>query len=181
LHLVHFSTDGVFNGSSGNYSESTRPDAEDLYGISKYLGEPTGENVLVIRTSMIGRALSPGDSLLDWFLRQRGTVRGYRRAIFTGLPVTEIANVLARHVLPLAIPLTGLFNLASAPISKFDLLLLLKHAWPDQEVTIEPSDDVVVDRSLCPDRLARATGYIAPAWSHLVAAMKNFYAALERR
>lgn len=176
IHFIHFSSDGVFSGHQGNYSESSMPDAVDAYGVSKYLGEVQTATALVLRTSMLGRGVVRNESLVDWFLANPGVVRGYRRAIFSGLPVNEIANVLQR-VLTMRTRLTGLCHLAAAPISKFDLLTLLRSAWSHTAV-IEPDDSVILDRSLDATLLSEKIGYRPAPWPQLIAEMRAFYDGL---
>jgi dTDP-4-dehydrorhamnose reductase len=178
-YLVHFSSDGVFSGAAGGYVESARADATDAYGVSKYLGEMQTATALVLRTSLLGRGLVGNDSLVDWFLARSGVVRGYRRSIFSGLPVNEIAGVVQR-ILTAEVRPVGLHHLAAAPISKFDLLKLLRAAW-SHPVEIEPDDSVSLDRSLDATLLNEKIGYRAPPWPELVAALHAFYEALEKR
>jgi dTDP-4-dehydrorhamnose reductase len=178
IHLTHFSSDGVFSGRHGNYDELCRPDAVDPYGMSKFLGEPAGGHCLVLRTSLLGRGIQPNDSLVDWFLGQQGTVRGFRRAIFSGLPVNEIAIFLAEHVLSRPEPLTGLFHLSAAPIAKSELLNLIRSAWRRDDVQIEPDDGVAINRSLNSSALRVRTGYSPPTWPSLVEGMRSFYMRL---
>jgi dTDP-4-dehydrorhamnose reductase len=176
-YFVHFSSDGVFSGERGNYDESCRPDATDPYGISKFLGEVQAANALVLRLSLLGRGLAPNDSIVDWFLAQRGAVKGYRRAVFSGLPVNEVANVLQR-ILATQARVTGLYHLAAEPMSKSGVLNLLSSAW-SHAVAIEPDDSVVLDRSLDATKLNATIGYRPPPWPRLIAEMHDFYEGLE--
>jgi dTDP-4-dehydrorhamnose reductase len=170
IRLIHYSTDCVFNGRKGApYREGDPPSAEDIYGISKYLGELRASSALTIRTSVIGHELKNRLSLLEWFLAQEGTVKGYRKAIYTGLPASEHASILARHILPNP-RLSGLFQVASTPISKFDLLRLIAEVY-DKEIDIIPDDAVAEDKRLDAAAFQTATGYIAPPWRTLVADM----------
>lgn len=171
--LIHISTDCVFSGRTGNYCEEDTPDAEDLYGRSKLLGEVGAHaHAITIRTSIIGRELATRHGLLEWFLSQDRPVRGFSRAIFSGLPTDELARILLAHVLPNP-DLHGLYHVASQPISKHDLLTLVKAAYGRQtEIVNDPT--VRIDRSLNPERFFRATGYVAPAWTALVDQMRAF-------
>jgi dTDP-4-dehydrorhamnose reductase len=181
FHLIHFSTDGVFSGRQGMYTETSLPDAVDSYSLSKFLGEPGGERSLVLRTSLIGRGIHPNGSLLDWLLRQSGTVRGFSRAVFSGLPVDEIARVLAHLVLPRPSPLTGLFHLAAQPISKYDLLNLARREWSLDHIHIEPDDSLVIDRSLDGRLLQKTIGFTPVTWEQMMSGTRSFYQDLERR
>jgi dTDP-4-dehydrorhamnose reductase len=165
--LVHLSTDCVFSGKTGNYSESDRPDAEDLYGRSKLLGEVGGPGCLTIRTSMIGRELAASHGLLEWFLsNQGGRVRGFTRAIFSGFTTLALARIIG-DVLTDHPQLTGVWHVASDPIAKFDLLTLVKAAY-DLRIEIDPDDNFVCDRSLDGSRFREATGFTAPSWATMI-------------
>ena len=174
VRVVQFSSDGVFSGTRGGYLETDPPDAEDDYGLSKLLGEPDEVEALVIRTSLLGRGIVPNDSLVDWFLARREPVRGYRRSIFSGLPVDEIARIFAGHVLPRLDALHGVYHVSAQPISKLDLLQLLKAEW-GLAVAVEPVDGPALDRSLDSARFRRATGYEPAPWPELLARMHAFY------
>lgn len=170
--LVHISTDCVFSGATGNYRETDFPDAYDLYGRSKLLGEVDYPNAITLRTSIIGHELTGGRSLVGWFLSQEGVVKGFTKAIFSGLPTMELATVLRDVVLDCR-DLRGLYHVAAKPINKFDLLNLLAKAY-GKEIEIIPSDDLVIDRSLCGEKFRLATGYVAPEWPTLVKRMAEF-------
>lgn len=164
--LIHLSTDCVFSGDRGNYSEADRPDPVDLYGRSKLLGEVSDDGALTIRTSMIGRGLYRKTSLIDWFLAQRGKVQGYRRAIFSGLSTREIARVigmlLEKH--PQA---SGLYHLSAEPISKYELLARLRERVQG-EAEIVPVEEPRIDRSLDSTRFRRVFGYQPPSWDAML-------------
>ena len=170
--LIHVSTDCVFTGSKGNYVETDTPDAEDLYGRSKLLGEVDYPNAITLRTSIIGRELSTRNGLVDWFLSQSGQVPGFRRAIFSGLTTDELARVIAEQVLPRP-DLRGVYHVSVAPISKFDLLGILKQVY-GVATAIEPNDAVTIDRSLDSRRFREATGYQPPDWPDLIRRMHDF-------
>lgn len=170
--LIHISTDCVFNGRRGNYLETDSSDAEDIYGRSKALGEVCYPHSITLRTSIIGHELSSAHGLVGWFLSQHGTVKGYRKAIFSGLPTVELASVIRDSVLSLP-GLSGLYQVASAPIAKYDLLQLVAQAY-GVETVIEPDDAVVVNNSLNADKFEAATGYRAPPWPELVRRMHEF-------
>src|ERR1039458_7994281 len=144
--LIHVSTDCVFSGKKGNYKESDFPDADDLYGRSKLLGEVDYRNAITLRTSIVGRELDSRHGLIEWFLHEKGCVRGYRRAIFSGLITQELTRVMVEHVLPRP-ELHGVYHVSSAPINKYDLLQLVKSTY-GLDTEIQPDDSVVIDRSL---------------------------------
>lgn len=170
--LVHMSTDCVFSGSKGNYVEGDLPDASDLYGRSKLLGEVDYQNAITLRTSIIGHELSGNRSLIDWFLSQSGEVQGYKNAIFSGLPTVEIARIIHHHVIP-NLDLHGLYHVSAEPINKFDLLSLVAKEY-GKEIAIRAKDDFVIDRSLNSDRFRAATGFKPEPWSELIHRMHKF-------
>lgn len=170
--LVHVSTDCVFTGTKGNYRESDLSDATDLYGKSKFLGEVAYPRTITLRTSIIGHELSSAHGLVGWFLAQEGRVKGYTRAIFSGLPTMELARVVRDVVLPRT-DLSGLYHVASSAIAKYDLLKLVAQVY-GKAIEIVPDDAVLIDRSLNADRFKEASGYVAPPWPELVKAMFEF-------
>lgn len=170
--LIHISTDCVFSGEKGGYLESDFPDAHDLYGRSKLLGEVDYPHAVTLRTSIIGRELSGNRSLVGWFLAQQGPVQGFTGAIFSGLPTMELARVINEYVLPRP-DLHGLYHVATKPINKFDLLKLVAKTY-GKDTEIVPSDKLKIDRSLNADRFREATGYVAPEWPVLVQSMHDF-------
>lgn len=170
--LVHVSTDCVFDGARGGYTEADQSDATDLYGRSKYLGEVSYEHTITLRTSIIGHELNSANGLVGWFLGQQGSIKGYTKAIFSGLPTVELAHVIRDVVLPHQ-QLHGLYHVAAQPINKFDLLTLVKQTY-QKEIEIVADDKLKIDRSLNADRFREATGYSAPAWPELIQKMANF-------
>jgi dTDP-4-dehydrorhamnose reductase len=165
--VIHFSTDCVFSGKRGGYVETDDSDADDLYGKSKFLGEVAGENGLTLRTSIIGRELVEHRSLLDWFLSQNHRkVRGFRRVIYSGVTTNYMADVVA-NVINNYPKLHGLYQVVSDPISKYDLLSLLRDAY-GLDIDIEAEDQTISDRSMKGDKLRSAIGHQTPPWPELV-------------
>lgn len=165
--LIHFSTDCIFAGTKGNYTESDPSDAADLYGQSKHQGEVADAHSVTLRTSVIGHELGTNVALLDWFLSQRSqTVNGYTKAIYSGFTTLEMARIVDR-ILTQHTDLSGVWHVASEPISKFALLQLCREklGW---EGVIEPNDEFVCDRSLNADRFNQATGYTPPSWEAMI-------------
>jgi dTDP-4-dehydrorhamnose reductase len=170
--LIHVSTDCVFSGTRGMYREDDVADASDMYGRSKLLGELSEQGAVTLRTSIIGPELAGTHGLLAWFLSQRGRVKGFSRAIFSGLPTFELARVIRDFVLPRT-DMLGLYHVSAKPISKHDLLCLIAQTY-DLPISIEPDSALVIDRSLDSSRFQLLTGYVAPAWPDLVRAMRDF-------
>jgi dTDP-4-dehydrorhamnose reductase len=164
--VVHLSTDCVFSGERGRYSETDRPDPLDLYGRSKLMGEITGEGALTLRTSMIGRGLYRKISLVDWLVAQKGRVQGYRNAVFSGLTTREMSRVMTL-VLEKHPHASGLYHLSAEPIDKCTLLTKLR-ARLGLKVDIEPVDEPRIDRSLDSTRFRRVFGYAPPAWDAML-------------
>ena len=165
--LIHFSTDCIFAGTKGNYTESDPSDAADLYGQSKHQGEVADAHSVTLRTSVIGHELGTNLALLDWFLSQRGqAISGFTKAIYSGFTTLEMARIVDR-ILTQHPALSGVWHVASEPISKFDLLQLCREklGW---EGVIEPNDEFVCDRSLNADRFNQATGYTPPSWEAMI-------------
>ncbi|MFD1793288.1 dTDP-4-dehydrorhamnose reductase family protein [Ochrobactrum teleogrylli] len=168
--VIHISTDCVFSGSKGKYTEESTADATDLYGVSKHLGEVTEyQNAVTLRTSIIGRELTSSNSLVDWFLSQKDQVKGYEKAIFSGLPTCELAAVI-RDVVIETPTLCGLYHVSAKAISKYELLRLIAAEYK-KEITIIPDDSVSIDRSLDSSKFSGATGYIAAEWPELIKRM----------
>ncbi|WP_423198192.1 dTDP-4-dehydrorhamnose reductase [Cupriavidus sp. H19C3] len=170
--FVQMSTDCVFSGAKGMYLEEDFSDAKDLYGRSKYLGEVDYPNAITLRTSIIGHELDGARSLVCWFLAQPGPVKGFRRAIFSGLPTVEIARLIRDHVIPHP-ELHGLYHVSAEPINKFDLLALVARTY-GKTIEIQPDDQFVIDRSLDSRRFRQATGYQPKPWPELVQSMHAF-------
>jgi len=167
--LIHISTDCVFLGTKGGYTERDVPDARDLYGLSKHLGEVTAAPSLTLRTSIIGRELATTQGLVEWFLSAGSHVRGFRNAIFSGWTTIALSRVIV-EVATRRPDLAGLYHVAAQPISKLDLLTYCNEAF-GLGTTITPDDSLVIDRSLDGAAFAAATGIVAPLWTDMVAEM----------
>jgi dTDP-4-dehydrorhamnose reductase len=168
--LVHISTDCVFSGLKGNYSETDPSDATDLYGRTKYLGEVDYPGCLTLRTSIIGRELNTAHGLMEWFMSQEGKiVPGYKKAIFSGV-TTQALSEIAGQVIDDYPALHGVRQVASEPISKFDLLHLMKDTY-QLPITIEPEEHVVCDRSLNPEKFRTETDILVPSWKSMLEQM----------
>lgn len=169
IRMIQMATDCVFNGSSGNYKETDPSDAIDLYGRSKFLGEVYYPHCLTIRTSFIGHELGEAHGLLEWFLVQKRETVGFTKAIYSGLPTVLIAQVLAEYILPNP-KLSGLYQVSSKPIPKYDLLHLIAKIY-HKIITIQPNNSVKIDRSLDSTRFQRATGYKPWPWQKMIEKM----------
>lgn len=167
--LVHVSTDCVFDGIRGSYVEGDKSDAVDLYGKSKYLGEVDYPHAITLRTSTIGHELQSAYGLLEWFLSQQGSCKGFSRAIFSGLPNVVFAQIVRDVVIPRP-DLHGLYHVGGQPIDKYALLLLIAAAYGKQ-IDIVCDDSFIIDRSFSSERFSKATGYIVASWPALIQVM----------
>jgi len=169
--LIHVSTDCVFSGRRGNYRESDAPDAEDLYGRTKLLGEVDYPNAVTLRTSIIGRELSTRNGLVEWFLSEKGAVKGFSKAIFSGLTTDELTRVMLEFVLDRP-ALRGTYHVSAEPIDKYRLLNILKQVYEAvPEIVLD--EEVTIDRSLDSSRFRDATGYRPPAWPEMIERMRG--------
>jgi len=171
--MIHISTDCVFDGVKGSYTEDDKLSAEDLYGISKFIGEVKYDHTITIRTSIIGHELGSNYSLIEWFLSQSGSVKGFTNAIYTGFPTVEIADIIADYIIPDK-DLSGLFQISSDPISKYELLKIVSRVY-GKSIEIVPFEDYHDNKSLVSTRFRELVGYQPPSWEVLVEKMyKNF-------
>ena len=168
--LVHISTDCVFSGKKGNYTEDDVSDAEDLYGRTKFLGEVQESHCITLRTSIIGRELETRSGLIEWFLSQQGnSIKGFRKAIYTGFTTHELARVIENVLLKYP-DMAGLWQVSSNPINKYDLLSIAKQSF-GWDGKIEPDDTFVCERSLDSTRFRKKTGYQPPSWQAMIEEM----------
>jgi len=158
-----------FSGKQGRYTEDDLPDADDIYGRTKALGEINYPNAITLRTSTIGHELQSRYGLLDWFISQQGSCKGFKRAIFSGLPTVEFARVIRDIVIPRP-DLHGIYHVAGPAIAKYDLLKLIAEVYK-KTIDIIPDNDFSIDRSLDADRFLAATGYQPPDWPDLIKLM----------
>lgn len=180
IRLICIGTDCVFDGKKGNYTEDDIPNATDLYGKSKHLGEVTAENCLTLRTSIIGRELSTAHSLVEWFLSNEGkTVRGFTNAIYTGFPTIVFAKIIEKIIKDFP-EMSGLYQVASEPINKYELLKLVRDAYR-AKIEIEPFDDFYMDRSLDGSRFKTATKMEFPNWKQMVELMAEDNAVYQNK
>lgn len=145
--LIHISTDCVFEGTKGNYTESDFPDAASYYGRSKALGEVVDEKNLTIRTSIIGPELKKnGVGLFHWFMSQSGAVSGYERVIWSGVTTLQLAKAIEEDA---GKKRTGLYHLVNnEEISKYHLLELFNRYCRKNPIEIQKNQSVVSDKSL---------------------------------
>jgi len=166
--VIHMSTDCVFSGKRGGYIEGDLRDGETFYDRSKALGELEDDKNITMRNSIVGPDMNPnGIGLLNWFMKQRGTVNGFNKAMWTGLTTLQLAKVMEVAAKEKA---HGLYNMVyKEAISKYDLLKLFNHYMRDDALIILQSETLVADKSL--KRTRFEFGYIIPDYETMVAEM----------
>jgi len=172
--LIHISTDCVFSGQIGMYTESSRSDAEDLYGRTKFLGEVNYMPGLTIRTSIIGHELTSNVSLVDWFISNKnGRVAGFGNAIYTGFPTVTFAREILRIIKDYN-EITGLYNVSSEPISKYELLKIINEIY-SLNIEITKDEEYFCDRSLDSTKYRFETGFRQNSWPDMIKEMFEDY------
>ncbi len=177
--MVHFGTDCVFSGTTGGYSQDDAPDAWDLYGRSKLLGEVTDlDNVITLRTSIIGWQIGDPTGLVGWFAAHRNEpLKGFTKAIFSGLTTRALTEMIRDVVVPDE-TLSGMWHVSAEPIDKYTLLSRLAEllGW---DVDLTPSEDLVIDRSLDGSRFRERTGWTPPTWEAMLTELAAEYSDAE--
>jgi dTDP-4-dehydrorhamnose reductase len=170
--LIHISSDCVFDGQRGNYSELDLPNSQDLYGKSKFLGELDGCNgSITIRTSTIGHENYTKYGLLEWFLSQDSSCEGFSKAFFSGLTTLELASILYKHFI-FDDSIFGLYNLAGPKINKFDLLKIIAKVY-EKDIEIKKNEVFFIDRSLNASKFNDKFGYYVKSWDLMIKEMKE--------
>lgn len=172
IRLIHFSTDCVFSGKKGFYSEKDLPDSSDIYGRSKLLGELDYDDCITIRKSVIGHEVTSKNGLLEWFLDQRKLVQGYKNVIFSGLTSLELAWLIDEYVIPRN-DLKGVLHFSGETISKFELLKIIREIY-NKKIDIVINEDKKIDRSLNGSKFNKLTGYKVKSWPKLIKSMYEF-------
>jgi len=131
--FVHISTDCVFNGKKGGYNEKNIPNANDIYGLSKLIGE-TNVNSITIRTSIFGHEKKTKFGLLEWFLNAKKKVKGYKNFFFTGLTTLELSKIIYEYILKSKKIKKGLFHVGGKKISKLNLLKEIKKQYKKKNI-----------------------------------------------
>jgi dTDP-4-dehydrorhamnose reductase len=170
--VIHFSTDCVFSGSRGSYTEKSFTDAIDVYGKTKALGELSGPKSLTLRGSMIGREIENKTELLEWFLKNNSKeVKGFSNVIYSGITTLHMA-FFVKQIISEFPDLSGLYNVASVPISKYDLLRLFNKYFKNNSTIVNDSE-YHSRKDLIADKFYKATNFNIPSWEDLVVDLKE--------
>lgn len=169
--ILHLSTDCVFSGKTGPYTETSFKDGDTYYDRTKAVGEISQGRSLTIRTSIIGPDMNyDGIGLFNWFMKARGNINGYANAIWTGITTTELAKAAEKAILA---DLSGIYHLVSdKSINKYELLLLLKDIFNRQDIQVERYFNEPVDKSLINTR--RDFEYRVPEYRAMLEEMKRW-------
>jgi dTDP-4-dehydrorhamnose reductase len=169
--LIHLSSDCVFSGKKGNYSDDSIPDANDLYGISKSNGEVTGNNALTIRCSIVGREIYNHTELFEWLYSMKNQkIEGYKNVIYSGVTSTWMGKTI-NHIIKNNIDLTGIYNISAVPISKYDLLVKLSDIF-ELNVDISINSNIKSNKVLISKKFTEITGINSPNWDDLIVDFK---------
>lgn len=169
--VIHMSTDCVFSGKRGSYTENDFPDGETFYDRSKALGELCDNKNITLRSSIVGPDINPnGIGLMNWFMKQRGEVNGYTKAMWTGQTTLQLAKTMEAAAKEKA---SGLYNtVPDHSISKYELLGLFNQYMRNNAVKINPVEGVVADKSLV--RIRYDFDYSIPDYEVMVAELADW-------
>ena len=173
IYLLHISTDCVFSGKKGNYSDNSYKDTKDLYGLSKNKGEVKNKFTATIRTSFIGPELNTKKSLLSWFLNEKKFVRGYSKAFFSGITSLELCKIIYNYFIKKNILQNKIINIGSRRISKFTLLTKIRKIFK-KKINIVRYQNFTIDRSLDSKKFRKLTGYKVVGWDKMLLELKRF-------
>jgi len=167
--LIHMSTDCVFAGNTGPYDENSLRDGATFYDRSKALGEVDDHKNLTFRNSIIGPDMNEnGIGLFNWFMKQKGTIRGFTGALWTGVTTLTLARAMEKAMED---DLCGLYNLVNnESISKYDLLVLFNRYFRNDSVKILQSDDPKLDKSLRNTR--KDFTFVVPSYEQMIQEIK---------
>ena len=171
IKFIHLSTDCIFSGLMGNYTELDNPDALDIYGKTKFLGEVDNDNSLTLRASILGPEITKFLGIYSWFMRSSKSVSGFNNAFFSGFSSVEFANILTR-IIKHNFHITGVYHLSSYKISKFDLLTMIKDI-NNLKIKIIQSDREIYDRTLNCDKFHNVVSYKPPSWEQMLSELKE--------
>jgi len=172
IKLVHISTDCVFSGKKGSYIENDIKDANDIYGRAKALGEVIEVPHVTLRTSVVGPEIKEGEELFHWFMRQKGTIQGFTKSLWSGVTTIELAKAVEWAI---ENDITGLYHITNGKsINKYELLELFKK-FTHKEIDIETVEGRVTNKTLIDTR--KEINYVVPDYDvmvhDMIVSMKN--------
>ena len=176
IYFLHISTDCVYSGSSGNYSEKSKKNPKGYYGLTKSKGEVKNLYTATLRTSFIGPELQNKNQLLNWFLNQKNEVNGFTKAFFSGLTSLELSFIIYSFFLKLNIYYNRIINVGGPKISKYKLLVILSKCFK-KKLKINKDTTLRIDRSLNSDKFKKLTKYKQKSWSVMIRNLKRFMIA----
>lgn len=175
--FIHITTDCVFDGKTGNYKENSRTSSKDKYGFSKAVADKfllNKKQIIILRTSTIGREIKTQHGLLDWFLSRKKTCFGFKNAYFSGLTTLELAKIIYKFIINKNVIKQGIYNLAGPKISKNDLLNIIKKIY-NKRILIIPNYQLKIDRTLNSDKFTKISKYKKKSWKKMLLEYKKFY------
>lgn len=169
--VIHMSTDCVFSGKTGNYTEDSLRDGTTFYDRTKALGELEDDKNITLRNSIVGPDINTeGIGLLNWFMKQNGEIKGYTGAMWTGMTTLQLAKIMEKAAEQKA---HGLYNMVPEHnISKYDLLRLFNCYIRNDTVQIQPYDGFTADKTLVRTRFDFAE--IVPDYKIMVCEMADW-------
>lgn len=180
-HLIHFSTDCIFDGNNGDYNENSIACPTDIYGKSKKEGEINISRSTTIRCSMVGHSSLKNNGLMEWFFSQKKKIKGFSNSYFTGPTCLEIAKIIDNYFIKAKIlQKEKIINIGSNRISKYDLLKIISKIYV-KKIVINKTSKPKIDRSLNISRFKKITNYKVKSWKKLLEEQKNFYEKNKKR
>ena len=170
--MIHMSTDCVFSGKNGYYLDDDKPDAADSYGSSKSRGEINNNKTLTLRSSMVGREIYNHTELFEWLIKNKnGKIEGYDNVIYSGITTIRMAKIID-FILNKNLNLSGIYNIGSIPISKYELLKMLNKAF-NLEIDIRKITQIKSNKVLISKKFTEITGLKTPNWNDLISEFKE--------
>ena len=170
--MIHMSTDCVFSGIKGDYLDDAIPDADDSYGSSKAKGEIKNNKTLTLRSSMIGREIYNHTELFEWLLKnKKGKIEGYDNVIYSGITTIRMAKIID-FILSNNLDLSGIYNIGSIAISKYELLKMFNNAF-DLQIDIKKITQIKSNKVLISKKFTEITGLKTPNWNDLISEFKE--------
>lgn len=169
IKFIQISTDCVFSGKVGLYTESDNPDPTDTYGRTKLIGETINDNCLTLRTSLVGHELLTKNGLLEWFLSQKHECTGFKNALFSGFTTIAFAKII-ETILTNKQELKGLYHVSSNIISKYDFLKKINQVY-NRGIKINEDQSFKINRSLKSSALQEKIKYKVETWDYMIKEM----------